>query len=75
MVNSLSFATALVSLAVLGAAQKCPLVFDSRVPTAMTAATLDTDQSPFNPAFVKGKGKCTARESRLTDKSEENKPY
>lgn len=41
---------------VLVAAQNCPLQFDGRIPKAATLGLLDTDQSPFNPTYVKGAG-------------------
>ncbi|KAI9053200.1 hypothetical protein LZ554_003466 [Drepanopeziza brunnea f. sp. 'monogermtubi'] len=47
--------TSLLALASAAIAQKCPIVFDGRVPDGTTPALFDTEASPFNTEYVKGK--------------------
>ncbi|EKD17470.1 uncharacterized protein L3040_005073 [Drepanopeziza brunnea f. sp. 'multigermtubi'] len=47
--------TSLLALASNAVAQKCPIVFDGRVPDGTTPSLFDTEASPFNTEYVKGK--------------------
>jgi len=49
-----TYASSMLALASVAAAQNCPLAFDGRVPAGSTPALFDTEASPFGTGFVKG---------------------
>ncbi|TEA15188.1 hypothetical protein C8034_v002416 [Colletotrichum sidae] len=53
---SLLIAAGAAHPATQAAAKQCPITFDGRVPTKFTLPDFDTSASPFNNAFVFGKG-------------------